>query len=246
MPPVLSNCFASTIILLQAVTPAPWSLHGDAFLLPTFKVGVIEQYDTNPLLGAKLWSLAGAVTLVRYYDTSVGPYSELIFSSGLYKLGRHIGFHISQIYVDSEVSLEGGRTNWAVPKKLAKFDWQTQDSHIQVNVSLPDAAQPFFTASLKQSQFGIPASSVVVPPPLKTILQACDSNHLQSTYLSTRVDAAGKLHLVSSVSVKTDGREVPSHTDLGVWRAGVSLSDFRGIFAKPQSVSVGTAHHKTL
>ncbi|KAA6429481.1 MAG: hypothetical protein FRX49_00873 [Trebouxia sp. A1-2] len=168
----------------QAVTPAPWSLHGHAFLLPTLKVSTVKQYDVNPLHGAKHWGLIGAVILVKYPETSIGPYSELIFTSG---------FHISQIYVDSQASVNGGRANWAVPKKLATFDWQTQGGQQHVKVSRPNTNQPFFTASFKQSQFSIPASSVVVPPPLKTILQACDPHVSNSKYLSTKAPAWARM-----------------------------------------------------
>lgn len=228
----------------QAVTPAPWSLRGDAFLLPTLKVSTIKQYDVNPLHGAKHWGLFGAVILVKYPETSVGPYSELIFTSGLHGLGSHIGFHISQIYVDSQASVDGGQANWAVPKKLATFEWQTQGSQQQVKVSLPNANQPFLTASFKQSQFSIPASSAVVPPPLKTILQACDPHASNEQYLSTRVSAAGRLHLLSTIQIQTDRNEVPSHTDLGLWQLGFALTDFGGTFAVPQALSIDAVQHK--
>lgn len=228
-------------LLLQAVTPAPWSLHGHAFLLPTLKVSTVKQYDVNPLHGAKHWGLIGAVILVKYPETSIGPYSELIFTSGLHRLGSHVGFHISQIYVDSQASVNGGRANWAVPKKLATFDWQTQGGQQHVKVSRPNTNQPFFTASFKQSQFSIPASSVVVPPPLKTILQACDPHVSNSKYLSTKVSAAGKLHLLNAVQINTDRNEVPSHTDLGLWQLGISLTDFDGTFAIPQPLLMNAA-----
>lgn len=232
--------------MLQAVTPAPWSLHGDAFLLPTLKVSAIKQYDVNPLHGAKHWGLFGAVILVKYPETSVGPYSELIFTSGLHSLGSPVGFHISQIYVNSQASVDGGRANWAVPKKLAIFDWQTQGGQQHVKVSLPNANQPFFTASFKQSQFSIPASSVVVPPPLKTILQACDPYVSNNKYLSTRVNAAGKLRLLNAIQIQTDSNEVPSHTDLGLWHLGISLTDFDGIFAIPQALSMNAVQDKSM
>ena len=240
------NTLYTQHLMLQGVTPAPWSLHGDAFLLPTLKVSAIKQYDVNPLHGAKHWGLLGAVILVKYPETSVGPYSELIFTSGLHRLGSHVGFHISQIYVDSQASVDGGRANWAVPKKLAIFDWQTQGGQRHVKVSLPSANQPVFTASFKQSQFSIPASSVVVPPPLKTILQACDPQISNSKYLSTRVNAAGRLHLLKAIQIQTDSNEVPSHADLGLWQLGISLTDFDGTFAVPQALSTNAVQHESM
>jgi len=142
--------------------------------------------------------------------------------------------------------VDGGRANWAVPKKLATFDWQTQGGQQHVKVSLPNANQPFFTAGFKQSQFSIPASSVVVPPPLKTILQACDPHVSSNKYLSTRVNAAGKLHLLNAIQIQTDRNEVPSHTDLGLWQLGISLTCFDGTFAIPQALSTNAVQHKSM
>ena len=219
----------------QETVPAPWVLQGDAFLLPSLKTRCIKQYDVNPLPGGKHWGLAGGIILARYHDTSVGPYSELIFTSGLYRLGRHVGFHIDRIYVDSQPSLLGGRLNWAVPKELADFDWQTQGKSTQVEVSLPGKSQPFLTASFDQSKLHVPASSAVVPSPLKSILQACNQQKLGSAvkYLSTEVAAAGSLHALSAIKVQTDSSVVPDSKELGIWRTGISLAGFHGSFGKP-------------
>ena len=220
----------------QDTVPAPWVLQGDAFLLPTFKTHFLKQYGVNPLPGGKHWGVAGGIILVRYHDTSVGPYSELIFTSGLYRLGRHVGFHIDQIYVDSQLSLVGGRINWAVPKELAEFDWQSQGKSTRVTVSLPGKSQPFLTASFDQSKLHIPASSAVVPSPLKSILQACNQQKPDSAavkYLSTKVAAAGSLHALSAIKVQTDNTVVPDSNELGIWRTGISLAGFHGSFGKP-------------
>lgn len=220
----------------QDTVPAPWVLQGDAFLLPSLKTRSIKQYGVNPLPGGKHWGVAGGIILARYHDTSVGPYSELIFTSGLYRLGRHVGFHIDQIYVDSQLSLLGGRSNWAVPKELADFDWQTQGKSTRVKVSLPGKSQPFLTASFDQSKLHIPASSAVVPSPLKSILQACNQQKSDSAtvkYLSTEVAAAGSLHTLSAIKVQTDNTVVPDSKGLGIWQTGISLTGFHGSFGKP-------------
>lgn len=226
----------------QETVPAPWKLQGDAFLLPTLQTKLIKQYTANPLPGGKHWGLAGGIILARYHDTPVGPYSELIFSSGLYRLGsHHIGFHIDQIYVDSQPSLLGGRLNWAVPKELAEFDWQIQDKLVQVKVRLPGKSEPFLTASFNQSNLHIPASLAVVPPPFKSILQARNEQPGDSAavkYISTRVTAAGSLHALSAVTVQTDNSVVPGSKELGMWRTGISLTGFDGTFGKPTDFKI--------
>lgn len=221
-------------LVLQDTAPAPWSLHGDAYLLPTFKTAAMRQSDVNPMPGAVHWGGVGAVLLVRYHSTSVGPYSELILTSGLHRVGRHFGFHISQIYVDSLASQKGGQANWAVPKKLAVFDWQQDKQQMLVSIHLPDATEPFLSAGFSLSSIGIPASSVIVPPPFKTILQACDSESSKRQTLATRVSAAGQMHAVTKVKLETNGAEVPSVKHLGVWRTGIALTDFQGKFARPK------------
>lgn len=212
--------------------------------MPTIKTQAIKQYDVNPLPRAQHWGVAGGIILARYHNTSVGPYSELIFSPGLYRLGSHVGFHISQIYVDSQPSLIGGQLNWAVPKKLAKFDWQVHGNMLEVRVSLLDAQQPFLTASFMQSKFHVPASSILVPPPLKTILQLCDSAIASAKYLSTKVSAAGQLHALSKVKVQTDNTVVPDAKDLGIWQRGICLAAFHGSFGKPNAVFVSSGSYQ--
>ena len=196
----------------------------------------MKQYDANPLHGAKHWGVAGGIILARYHDTPVGPYNELIFTSGLHRLGSHVGFHISQIFVDSTSSLLGGRLNWGVPKELAVFDWQTQGQTIQVKVSSQGKSQPFLTASFNQSKLHIPAWSAVVPSPFKTILQS--GKELQGEkpapkYLFTGVNATGSLHVLSAIKLQTDSGGVPDSKDLDIWRTGVSLTGFRGCFGDP-------------
>lgn len=146
----------------------------------------------------------------------------------------HLGFHISQIWVDSEKSLQGGRENWAVPKKLASFEWDVMDKQHTVAVKLAGATQPFFKARFTPSKLHISASSVLVPRPLKCILQA-ESQH---KFLQTEVKAAGHLRLVTAVRATTNGSEVPADDQLGIWRMGLSLSNFKGQFMAPTAVHV--------
>ena len=58
---------------------------------------------------------------VRYTDTPVGPYDEVL---GL--IGSRTGVRpwgtVAFMAVDSPTSLVGGRTNWAMPKSLARFN----------------------------------------------------------------------------------------------------------------------------
>jgi hypothetical protein len=66
----------------------------------------------------------GLVTVggvVRYTDTPVGAYDEVLGMIGS-RTGLRPWGNVAFMSVNSESSLVGGRTNWAMPKTLARFD----------------------------------------------------------------------------------------------------------------------------
>lgn len=72
-------------------------------------------------------SLAGNSALatiggfVRYTDTPVGPYDEVLGMVAS-RSGWRPWANVAFMSVDSPPSLVGGRTNWAMPKTLARFE----------------------------------------------------------------------------------------------------------------------------
>ncbi len=85
------------------------------------------------------------VALVDYQAGSPLTYGELLVarpvtvSSGA-DTGKHVT--VTDIWVDSEPSREGGRSLWAVPKELATFDWSTahRDGTRPVSATVPGIA----------------------------------------------------------------------------------------------------------
>jgi hypothetical protein len=59
--------------------------------------------------------------VVRYRETPVGPYDEVLGLVGSHTGARPWG-SVAFMAVDSAASLVGGRTNWAMPKTLAGFE----------------------------------------------------------------------------------------------------------------------------
>jgi acetoacetate decarboxylase len=60
---------------------------------------------------------------MRYLDSPVGSYSEVIAAPCLAEGGRRGYVHVPFIAVDSVPSVHGGRAHWALPKVLASFEW---------------------------------------------------------------------------------------------------------------------------
>ncbi|KAL2867802.1 uncharacterized protein BJX67DRAFT_352280, partial [Aspergillus lucknowensis] len=121
--------------------------------------------------------------IVRYEDSEVGPYDELILIPGR-AVNPHTGkaeMRISTIYVSTDASVWNGRRNWNIPKQRAVFDFQpvgTGKSGLALKVyHSPDSPAPlnpkvpFFTVLLKESslpKLPLPrlAPLAIVQPPL--------------------------------------------------------------------------------
>ncbi len=61
--------------------------------------------------------------MIRYRDTPVGPYHEVLGSPVLLAEWPLPAAAIPFIAVDSAASVHGGRANWGLPKSLARFAW---------------------------------------------------------------------------------------------------------------------------
>jgi hypothetical protein len=61
--------------------------------------------------------------LVRYHDTPVGPYDELLAVPVLLLDGVPPAGHVPFMVVDAAASARAGRRNWALPKRVAGFAW---------------------------------------------------------------------------------------------------------------------------
>ena len=83
--------------------PSPWSLRGQLFL-SLWRVG-------HRLVGA---------AFVDYQEGSELTYAELLRATPT-RVGRRLAVTITDIWVDSAASRDGGRALWAIPKDLAEF-----------------------------------------------------------------------------------------------------------------------------
>jgi hypothetical protein len=83
--------------------PSPWSLCGQLFL--------------------SLWQIGPRLVgtaFVDYQEGSELAYAELLRATPT-RIGRRLAATITDIWVDSPASRDGGRALWAIPKDLADF-----------------------------------------------------------------------------------------------------------------------------
>ncbi len=76
----------------------------------------------------RIGSWVGALAVVRYDDTPVGPYAEAFTArAGL------VHATVPWMVVDSEASVVGGREYWGLPKQLGRIDFSEdlREAHVE-------------------------------------------------------------------------------------------------------------------
>jgi hypothetical protein len=68
------------------------------------------------------------VGFVRYSETPVGAYDEVMGAPVTARGGLLGRVHVPLIAVDSIPSVHAGRAHWALPKVMASFTWEPDDS----------------------------------------------------------------------------------------------------------------------
>lgn len=218
--------------------PAPWSLKGEvSYLFAHGQRSIQESFNENsePIRSPYRGGMGG-VMLVRYTASPVGPYDELILIPGYYQFGQTTYYRISQIYVSSLDSVINGRRNWNVPKKLARFCWN--DNNTSVKVFLPESDEPFCTIRVRPRLYCFPVSSAVIPTSFRSLLQPpLEEGTDKNTFLKTVPSCSGWFRpLVELLEFHTDGKEIPSHEDLPMYKYGVGYEAFTLIFPEAEKV----------
>jgi len=112
---------------LPASAPAaPWRVTARALFWtdrPDARARCAIEAVVPEEISADATPIATMGALIRYLETPVGRYSE-IMGVVFYRRRGTVFTHIPFIAVDSPASVVGGRTNWALPKTLASFDGQ--------------------------------------------------------------------------------------------------------------------------
>ena len=115
LPPLPDDVQAA----LPAHTPAPpWHCVVDAVVW-WHRARPEALADLPPGARAGLPVTVGA--LLRYLESPVGPYAEVLLCPVLLRGGGLVRTTVPFIAVDSVPSIAGGRPHWALPERLAAF-----------------------------------------------------------------------------------------------------------------------------
>lgn len=147
--------------------PAPWQLKGQGylFLYRFAKDWLIEHGAIPPRLASRFAGGLGALMLVDYQSGTADPYRELLFMPGKFRWGRLSRHCITEIVVSTEQSLRSGRANWAIPKRLAQFDW-TQNGPRSTRIEVAEKGKTSFSAELRHIPVPLPMHTALLPMPL--------------------------------------------------------------------------------
>jgi hypothetical protein len=117
--------------MTTAIVPPPWKLKGDALiLLYNFTPQVLTALGAVSSAMGEFRGGIGALMLVDYVESGVGPYRELLLIPGRFRRDGAKGWSISKILVSTQASIDSGRTNWGIPKEYADF-YRTHDGDVQ-------------------------------------------------------------------------------------------------------------------
>lgn len=207
-----------------AIVPPPWRLSGSATIaIYRFSESyVYERVALPPSLSGMFVGGFGAIMLVDYATSPVGPYRELLFSPGQFAYGRKKAHSITHIYVSTEASVVNGRTNWGLPKELADFSIQARNDVHQWRVS--QNGQTLLDFTYRPGRLTLPLPGWLYRPRLMQFWQG-------ERYL-TRIRAGGRLQLSEVEEPKTGGAfpNIGHARPVGV----VHLPHFKLTFPPPQ------------
>jgi len=171
--------------------------------------------------------------LVRYRDSPVGPYDELLWASATHPSPAGPRPQVQQIVVSSEASVRWGRQNWGIPKGLARFEWQEGKGGQQVRVYAPEGN---LLAHLAFSTHGptLPVSTAPIPARFRTLAQPVLDAAPNAGWLLTPVAATGKAQPAHLTVLDAAGFH-PSLTQLRPLLT-LAIPDFQLVFPVPTEV----------
>ncbi|KAJ8131355.1 hypothetical protein O1611_g2271 [Lasiodiplodia mahajangana] len=135
--------------------PPPWKLKGTVYILsfwnsktlptegpggdkiqgpPAIAYSPLEAKSSfaDPTVSGEYLGGLSQIMVIRYTESPVGPYDELVVCSGFFACEKDDGEvkkrfknqRVTRIYVSQKNTCWNGRNNWNIPKHLARFEWE--------------------------------------------------------------------------------------------------------------------------
>lgn len=209
------------------IAPAPWTLHGEGVVIIAHfpeafarANGFMADFQLIDYRG-----YMGAVMLVDYHTSSVGPYRELLFIPGMFNIEGQTTFSISKIYVSTYDSVWNGIENWGIPKELADFNMTTLPDGTRV-VEVSREGHTFFSARAKPWPIRFPVTTSLLPS-----FQVMQQR--KGKLLLTKPHANGKGRLASLRQVDVDPAYFPDIRQ-GTILSTIVVEDFTMTFPVPE------------
>lgn len=167
--------------------------------------------------------------LVDYQECPVGPYRELLMVPGRFRTPVGIRPSITRILVSTQISVDNGRTHWAIPKTLGDFAIEKTARGERWEIS--EGGKPLARYELRQRGPAVPVSSRLAPKSLATIAQPSTDG-----WLLTRPRASGKVRWAATDASWSDPAGFPQ-LEAGSSFMALRVEEFRMEFAVAQSVA---------
>ena len=209
------------------LVPPPWTLRGSGWIfLYRFPDSFAHRESGLATNRLRFRGGFGAVMLVNYTDSDVGPYDELLIIPGRTSANGYQGYTVSRIYVSTQASVINGRRNWGIPKELADFHWESSPDGSQNVTAAKDGAQ-FLRMKARPTRLSFPLSTRLFSPQL---LQPVSEG-----FLATALTGRGRGRLARLESLWIDAEHFPDAAQFAPTVA-VRITGFQLTFPKPRQL----------
>jgi hypothetical protein len=146
------------------LVPAPWELSGTGYILIYKFNRMFVNKNAFPAIEFKnrFSGGIGAVMLVNYESSNVGPYQELLFIPGKFRYKKYNKYSISKIFVSTLKSVTNGRINWGIPKESAAFKIKKTGNNLE-SVSVTKGNELVMDIELRTAGLKFPVSTRLLP-----------------------------------------------------------------------------------
>lgn len=183
---------------------APWRLSGDAFVvLYRLPRAFVEAEGFVPAeLQERFLGGTGAIMVVDYRTSPVGPYRELLFIPGRFRYRGRSVFSVTKAYTSTEASVAGGRRNWGLPREHADFAHERSGGAELIRVGRD--GETSVELSLRPGKLGLPVTTDLIPPSHRTLVQPLDGRVFHSA-----PEGRGSLRRARLIQARIDGAFFP-------------------------------------